>query len=142
MTDTQPLRDVMTNDLVQVEAGLPVTEAARRMRERDIGDVLVTRDGALVGILTDRDVVVRCVAEGSDPASTPVEDVCSKEPTTLSPDDTMDVASRVMAKKAIRRIPIVEDGDRLVGIVSLGDIAEERDRATALGKISAAPANH
>jgi len=134
------VREVMTKDLVTVETGRPVVEAAREMRENDVGDVLVTRGGKLEGILTDRDIVVRCLAQDADPRSTVVEDVCSKELATLSPEDDSDNAVRLMGKKAIRRIPVVEDG-RPAGMVSLGDLAQHRDRESALGGISAAAPN-
>jgi len=90
-----------------------------------------------VGILTDRDVVVRVVAEGRDPRATRLADVCSRELTTVSPDDNVDDAIAVMRDKAIRRVPVVDRG-RPIGIVALGDLAP---RGTTLGEISAAPPN-
>lgn len=134
------LREVMTTDLVTLDTEQPVTEAAKRMRDDDVGNVLVTRQGRLTGILTDRDIVVRCLAQGSDPARTPVGDVCSAELATLGPDDDADNAVRLMGKKAIRRIPVVEEG-RPIGLVALGDLAQVRDRESALGGISAAKPN-
>ena len=134
------IREYMTTDVVKLEADRPVLEAARRMRDSDIGTVLVMRAGELSGILTDRDIVVRCVAEGADPNQTRLGDVCSPELATLSPDDDSDNAVRLMAKKAIRRVPVVENGAP-VGVVSLGDLAVARDRDSALGGISAAPPN-
>lgn len=134
------IRELMSTDLVKLDAGQPVAEAARRMRDENVGDVLVTRDGELEGILTDRDIVVRCIAENGDPSSMPVEQVCSAELATLAPEIDSDDAVSLMSKKAIRRIPVVENGEP-VGIVSIGDLAEERDRRSALGAISAAPPN-
>lgn len=134
---TPKIRDVMTTNLVQLEAGSSVDEAARQMRERDVGDVLVTRDGKLAGILTDRDIVVRGIAEGADPRKTPIEKICTPDPATLSPEEDWDAAVRLIGDKAIRRIPVVEDG-KLMGIVSLGDLAQERDRGSALGRVSSA----
>jgi CBS domain-containing protein len=134
------IRDLMTPDPVAVEADRPVLEAAQRMREGSMGDVLVTRDGDLYGIVTDRDIVVRCVALGEDPRQTAVESVCSTELTVLAPDDDADHAVELMRERALRRLPVVERG-RLVGIVTLGDLAIERDRSSALGEISAAPPN-
>lgn len=134
------VRELMTVDLVTLEAQQPVVEAAKRMRDQDIGDVLVTRDGRLEGILTDRDIVVRCIAGDADPKTTAVGEVCSKELATLSPDDDSDNAVRLMGKKAIRRIPVVEDG-RPAGMLSIGDLAQARDRDSALGSISAAKPN-
>ncbi len=134
------IRELMTAHLVQVEADKPVTEAARKMREENVGDVLVMRAGRLAGLLTDRDIVVRCVATESDPASTPVHAVCSTEMATLSPDDDSDDAIRLMSRKAIRRIPVVEDGT-VCGIVSIGDLAEHHDPDSALGRISGSSPN-
>lgn len=136
----QKVRDVMTARPIQLGADRPVFEAARLMREADMGDVLVTRDGALCGIVTDRDIVVRCLAEGLDPTETPLERICSGDLVTLSPEQDADEAVRTMQERAIRRIPVVEDG-RPVGIVALGDLAAERDRSSTLGRISTARPN-
>lgn len=137
----QTVRDVMTADPIVLDATTNLTEASGTMRDGDIGAVLVQRDGALCGIVTDRDVVVRAVAEGRDPASTRLGDICSRELTTVTASDTAQNAARVMREKAVRRLPVVEDGGKPVGIVSLGDLAIERDRASALADISAAPGN-
>ncbi len=110
------------------------------MRNSNIGDVVVVDGQQICGILTDRDIVVRAVAQGLDPVSTPLKDICSRELTTLSPQDSLDHAVRLMREKAIRRLPVVEN-KRPVGIVSIGDLALERDRNSALGNISAAPPN-
>ena len=136
------IRDVMTEqDLITVSATDSLTEAARKMRDEDIGDVVVQDDGKVCGILTDRDITVRAVAEGMDPNTTACQRVCSQELTTLSPDDDVDNAVTLMKKKAIRRIPILEDG-KLVGIVSMGDLAVERDPNSALAGVSAAAPNN
>jgi CBS domain-containing protein len=92
------------------------------------------------GIVTDRDIVVRSLAEGRDPTTCRVSDVCSPDIVTLTPDDTIKRAVDLMKQKAIRRIPVVEDG-RPVGIVSIGDLAIEANGEKALADISAAPAN-
>jgi CBS domain-containing protein len=118
----------------------PVIEAARVMRKNDIGDVVVTDGPRLWGILTDRDIVVRALAEGLDPQGTMVGDICSRELVTVTPDDTLGHAVTLMREKAIRRLPVVEDG-AVVGIVSIGDVAVDRDRRSALADISAAPPN-
>jgi len=136
----QTIRDLMQTDLVQIEADRPITEAARLMRDQDVGDVLVTRAGELAGIVTDRDIVVRCLAAGENPADAKLESVCSAQLATLSPDDDSDEAVRLMEDKAVRRVPVVE-GTTPVGIVSIGDLARARDEASALGQISAAPPN-
>jgi CBS domain-containing protein len=110
------------------------------MRDGNIGDVVVLEEDRIQGILTDRDIVVRALADGRDPARTTVGEICSRELTTLSPDDAIGDAERIMRDKAVRRLPVVEGG-RPVGIVSLGDLAVERNPESALGGISAAPPN-
>lgn len=134
------LRDIMTQNPVTVQMGDTVVAAARTMRDANIGDVVVLDSGRIHGILTDRDIVVRGLAEGRDPARTTVGEICSRELTTLSPADDVEHAVAVMRDKAIRRLPVVDQG-RPVGIVSLGDLAKERDPRSALGAISAAPPN-
>jgi CBS domain-containing protein len=135
----QKLSDIMTSNPRTVAGSAMLTDAARLMREDDIGDVLVVGDDQqLRGIITDRDIVVRAVAEQRDPGRTKVEDICSSDVTACRPDDDLDRAVQIMRKQAIRRLPVVEDG-RPVGIVSLGDLAMERDPDSALSDISAAP---
>ena len=118
-----------------------ILEAARKMRDFDVG-VIVVKDGAKAcGLVTDRDIMVRAVAEGVDPATTPLSAVCSRDLASLSPDDEIDGAIRLMRERAVRRAPVIVD-ERLVGIVSLGDLAIERDPDSVLGSISAARPNH
>ena len=105
-----------------------------------IGDVVVLQDGNMCGIATDRDIVVRAIANGKDPATTPIGEICGKDVTTLSFDTTIDDAVVLMRDKALRRLPVVDDGFP-VGIVSLGDLALKRDPRSALADISGAPAN-
>jgi CBS domain-containing protein len=136
----QKIREVMTENPTTLSANATVAEAAGAMRDRDIGDVIVLQNDRICGIVTDRDIVVRAVAEGKDPARTKLADICSRELTTVSPGDGVSDAVRVMKDKAVRRLPVVENG-QLVGIVSIGDLAAEQDRRSALGEISAAPAN-
>jgi CBS domain-containing protein len=137
----QKIRDIMTKNPITLSGDSTVQEAARAMRERDIGTVLVTdAKQCLQGIVTDRDIVVRGIAEGKDPTQTHLRDVCSSALTHLTPEDTVDNAIKLMAKKGIRRIPVV-DGERPVGVISLGDLAIARDRESALGSISSAPPN-
>lgn len=136
----QTINEVMTHDPRTVEAGDTLVEAARVMAEADIGDVIVVEDGGVSGILTDRDIVVRAIAEGHDPGNTRVSDVCSSGVATLSPDQTVDDAVRLVREHDVRRIPVVQDG-RPVGIVSLGDLAVEREPDSTLADISAASPN-
>jgi CBS domain-containing protein len=134
------VRDVMTSALVSFPVTATAAEAAQGMREWDIGDVLVERDGKVVGIVTDRDIVVRAVAEGRAPSSVKLGDICSDMLVKVSPRATVEEAIRLMRDNALRRVPVFE-GDRAVGIVTLGDLAIERDGNSALADISAAPPN-
>ncbi|MFF5970353.1 CBS domain-containing protein [Streptomyces sp. NPDC012769] len=134
---TQSVRDVMTGHPVTVGTLTSVAEAARVMRDADIGDVLVVDGDTLRGIVTDRDLVVRAMAEGRDPADTTVQSVCSERPVTVAPDEGIDRAVGLMREHALRRLPVTEEG-RLVGIVTLGDLAIEKDPSSALADISSA----
>lgn len=130
----------MTKDPVNLTHDSTVFEAAQQMQTNDIGNVLVTKDGELLGILTDRDIVVRVVAEGGDPKQVAVGECCSTELEVLAPDDPLDVAIKLMRDRGIRRIPVVE-GDNPVGILSLGDLALEKDPGSVLAGISQKPPN-
>ncbi|WP_285568634.1 CBS domain-containing protein [Actinoallomurus iriomotensis] len=124
------VHEVMTPRPVTLPLDAPLTEAARLMRDENVGDVLVTQDGMLCGLLTDRDIVVRAVAEGRDLTATRLADVCSAGIVTVSPDEAAEVALRLMRDRAVRRLPVVEDG-RPVGVVSVGDLTSDRDEASA-----------
>lgn len=134
------VRDVMTFDPVALEARTSVTEAARKMKERDIGDVIVLDGDRLCGVVTDRDIVVRALAEDRDPNGTNLGEICSRELVTVSPGDDLMVAGRLMRENAVRRMPVVEDG-KPVGIISMGDLAVERDPDSPLAQVSAASPN-
>ncbi len=136
----QTVRDVMTENLVTLPGSAPLTDAARQMKESDIGDVIVMADSELCGVVTDRDIVVRAIAEGKDPRSSTLEEICSHDVVTIGPDDSIDQAAQLMRQRAVRRLPVVEGG-RPVGIVSIGDLAIERDETSALADISAAEGN-
>jgi CBS domain-containing protein len=136
----QTIRDVMTTTVETVRPTDPISEAAGKMRQQDVGAlVVIDETDDVCGIVTDRDITIRGVAEGLQPTST-IADVFSRELTTLSPDDTVDQAVRLMRDRSIRRLPVVSGG-KPVGIVSIGDLAADRDRASALADISRAPAN-
>jgi CBS domain-containing protein len=133
------IRDLMTPAPITLSERQTAADAARMMKECDVGDVLVcSDDGRLTGIVTDRDLVVRCLAEGRG-GETILRDLCTPAVSTLEPGASIDDAVALMRSNAVRRIPVVEKGE-LVGIVSLGDLARERDPDSALGRISAAPA--
>jgi CBS domain-containing protein len=131
------VEEIMTRDLRTVDASDSVADAARVMNEADIGDVVVVSDGQVRCIVTDRDIVVRAIAEGRDPQSTSVGDVCTSELETIEPSASIDDAVRRMRESDVRRLPVVKDG-RPVGIVSLGDLAVEREPDSTLADISAA----
>jgi CBS domain-containing protein len=135
------VEEIMTRDPRTVEIGDSLVDAAREMRDGDIGNVIVTDGGRVAGIVTDRDIVVRAIADGRDPQSTTVADVCSSGPRTLEAGDSVEVAVQTMGENSIRRLPVVRDGE-LVGVLSLGDLAQDRDAGQPLADISAASPNH
>jgi CBS domain-containing protein len=115
--------DVMTREVESVQLSSTLEEAASIMKVENVGAVpVIDEDDDLVGILTDRDIVVRCVAEGKNPAETNVEDVLSHELETIEPDVDVEEAAQLMADRQLRRLPVCEDGE-LVGMVSIGDLA-------------------
>lgn len=134
---TTMIRDVMTPMPVALSPEQSIVEAARMMRDEGIGDVLVVEGEQLVGVVTDRDIVIRCLAEGADLDTATLRDACSADVLTVGPDSSTDEAVELMRDNAVRRIPVVEDG-RPVGIVSIGDLAIEQDPESALADISAA----
>ncbi|MFI0504008.1 CBS domain-containing protein [Streptomyces albogriseolus] len=136
----QYVRDIMTSAPVTVGPHTSVAQAARLMRDHDLGAVLVADDGRLRGLVTDRDLVVRAVAEGVDPEETTVVRACSEDLVTVRPDDELDLAVRLMREHAVRRVPVV-DGEQPVGVLSLGDVALERDPDSALADIGVARPN-
>jgi CBS domain-containing protein len=133
----QTIEAVMTPEVETVDADAALVEAARLMHDRDIGDVVVTDEGKVAGIATDRDLAIRGTARVAHPTETPVREVMSDELIVATTDQTVDEAINLMREHALRRLPVVEDG-QLAGIVSLGDLAVQRDQDSALGEISAA----
>jgi CBS domain-containing protein len=136
----QMIREVMSSRPITVEDSATVFDAARAMRDEDIGVVIVVNHGSIRGVLTDRDVVVRAIAAGRDPKSIKVGEIVSEDVATVTHDEPVDKVVSLMREKAIRRVPVV-DGGRPVGVVSLGDLAVERDSKSALADISAAEPN-
>jgi CBS domain-containing protein len=133
------VQDLMTKNPVTLGPEASAAEAAKLMKEHDIGDVLVIEDDRLCGIVTDRDLAIRCVADGGS-VHEPIGEFCSTEPFTLEPNADVKDAVDAMKERAIRRIPVV-DGTRLVGVISLGDLAQAQDPRSALGQNSSAPPN-
>jgi CBS domain-containing protein len=123
---TKKVRDAMSSQPRSVGESTSVQEAARLMKEEDVGSLPVVEDDRLVGIVTDRDIVVRGVAERSDMSSLSVMAVASHEVTTVAPDENLDEALKTMAREQVRRLPVV-DGDRLVGILAQADVAQDAD---------------
>ena len=123
---TKKVREAMSLDPRSVGESTSVQEAARVMKEQDVGSLPVVEDERLVGIVTDRDIVIRGVAARSDVSSLSVMDVASHEVTTVAPNQELDEALRLMAQEQVRRLPVVE-GDRLVGILAQADVAREGD---------------
>jgi CBS domain-containing protein len=130
----------MTAGVAAVRPDASLVEAAQLMRAQDIGDVLVADGDLLVGVVTDRDITVRAVAEGADPLTVNAETVCTPDPVCVGPDDEVATAVRLMRRHAVRRLPVVEDG-RPLGVVSLGDLAISQDPESALADISRAEPN-
>lgn len=135
------IRDVMTPNPVCLKPAISLADAARTMAERDIGDVLVAEGTSLVGIVTDRDIVVRAVAAGLDPRMARLADIVTSDLVTIGADEPVSRATELMREFATRRLPVVE-GDRPTGIVSLGDLAKVKDPDSVLADISQAPANN
>ena len=135
----QLVRDIMTTDPVAMTADTPVRQAAEAMRDQGIGDVLVVEGDQLHGIVTDRDLVVRGLAERDDLSGCTLGEVCTRQPITATPDDDADSAIARMRHNAVRRIPVL-DGGRPVGVLSLGVAAIENDPNSVLADISAATA--
>ena len=132
----------MSRDPVTLAETETIFTTARIMRENNIGDVIVLDDtkAHVKGIVTDRDMVVRAIAEGRDPTESTIGSICSENLTTVAPDDPVDKAVDLMRERALRRLPVVEGG-RPCGIISIGDLATEFDERSALADISAAPPN-
>jgi len=132
MAHQRSIRDLMTTNPQTVEPSTPIVEVARVMRDADVGPVPVVEGDRLVGLVTDRDIVVRVVADGKDPSSTTVGEIMSTDLVTVDPDQPLDEALRLMATHQVRRLPVTEEDGRPVGIVAQADIARELgdDRAT------------
>lgn len=136
----QKVNEVMTPAPVAVSPDTTLVEVGDLMRRHGIGDVLVVHEGRLRGLVTDRDIVVRAVAEHRDMSRTAVAEICSTNLITVRPGADADEAVRLMRAHTVRRLPVV-DGDRPIGMVSIGDLAVQRDERSALADISAEPPN-
>jgi CBS domain-containing protein len=139
IVDVREVREVMTATPQTIGTTGTIAEAARMMRDDAIGDVIVTDGDRPVGIVTDRDIAVRAIAEGSDPSATPVSKVIGPL-VTVAPTGTIQEAMRRMRDANVRRLPVVE-GDRVIGVVSLGDLSGLPGAASVLADVSNAPPN-
>jgi len=115
----------MTSNPCTIDGEKPVAYAAKMMKDENVGIAPVVEGDRLVGTLTDRDIVVRVVAEGREPQTVNVREVMSIAPVTVEPEQDLDEALRLMASHQVRRLPVVEDGDRVVGVLAQADVAEE-----------------
>lgn len=129
-----------TKNPVTVKPGSSVADAARLMKQHDVGALVVRDEQEILGLVTDRDIVVRAVATGKEGTKAKVEDVYSGELHTVSPDEPIERAIEQMRSQAVRRVPVVQS-DQAVGIRTIGDLAIERDERSALADISAAAPN-
>ncbi|HET8651365.1 MAG TPA: CBS domain-containing protein [Gaiellaceae bacterium] len=127
MTHHEQIRDLMTANPSAIEAEKPVSHAAKMMRDEDVGLAPIVEGDRLVGTLTDRDIAIRVVAEGRDPESTTVREVASTELVTIDPGQSLDEALRLMAQHQVRRLPVVEEDGRLVGVIAQADVARHGD---------------
>lgn len=134
------MRDIMSPAPICMAPGESVFAAAKAMRQYGIGTVLVLTDGKLSGLVTDRDITVRVLAENRDPLTTRIGDICSSERAVLGPDDDVEQATRLVRERAVRRIPVLADGIP-VGVVSIGDLALDEDATSAMSGVSSAPPN-
>src|SRR6266536_1101618 len=123
----QNIRDVMTSNPSTVDAEKSVAYAAKMMRQEDVGLAPIVEGDRLIGMLTDRDIATRIAAEGRDPDQVKVRDVASKQLITIDPGQDLDEALRKMAQHQVRRLPVVEEDGRLVGVVAQADIARDGD---------------
>jgi CBS domain-containing protein len=134
------VREIMSAAPVCMAPDESVSDAARAMKQHGVGTVLLLTDGRLSGLVTERDITVRVLAENRDPRTTRIGDICSNELVVLDPDDDLARAARLARDHAVRRIPVLRDGTP-VGLVSVGDLALEKDAASVLSGVSSAPPN-
>jgi CBS domain-containing protein len=123
----QSIKDVMTSDPCTIDADKSVAYAAKMMRDEGVGLAPIVEGDKLIGMLTDRDIAIRVVAEGKDPDQVTVGEVASKQVVTIDPQQELHEALRIMAKHQVRRLPVVEEDGRLVGVVAQADVAREGD---------------
>lgn len=116
------VRDIMTVDIKTAKSNTTLEEVASMMRDEDVGAIPILKEEELVGIVNGRDIVIRCIVEGNDPAEMTADAIVTEELETIDPDADVQEAARIMAERQVRRLPVVEDG-RLAGMISLGGVA-------------------
>src|ERR671930_2634572 len=121
------IRDAMTGNPCSIDADKTVAYAAKMMKDEDVGLAPIVQGDQLIGTVTDRDIAVRVVAERKDPSSTTVQQIMTKQIVTIDPQQSLDEALRLMAQHQVRRLPVVEEDGRLVGVLAQADIAREGD---------------
>src|SRR5437763_15196187 len=121
------IRDLMTKNPCAIDADKPIAYAAKMMRDEDVGLAPIVEGEKLIGTLTDRDIAIRVVAEGKDPDRTKTRDVATTRLVTVDPQQDLDEALRLMAQHQVRRLPVVEEDGRLVGVVAQADVASSAD---------------
>lgn len=126
------VRELMTTNCITVNSENSVLDTSIKMKDNDIGFIPVVEGQKLVGVITDRDIVIRCIAENKQ-CSSPVKEVMSKEIATISPDTSVEEAAKLMARQQIRRLPVVENGN-LIGVVAIGDMAVDNMHDEKAGK--------
>ncbi len=133
------VRDAMTERVITARPDTTLEEIASMMKSQDTGAIPVVDEGELMGIVTDRDIVVRCIADGGDPSDTTAEEIVSEELETIDPESDLDEAIELMSQKQIRRLPVVDNGE-LVGMLSIGDVAvkqgDQEESGRALKEVS------
>lgn len=137
---TRKVREIMSAAPMCMAASDSVSAAAKAMKLRGTGTVLVLCEGRPAGLVTDRDITVRVLAENRDPLATKLGDICSTDLAVLSPDDDIEEATRLVRDRAVRRLPVLADGTP-VGVVSIGDLALNADERSAVSQVSSVPPN-
>jgi CBS domain-containing protein len=132
---SRSIQKLMTANPCAIDADKSVEYAAKMMRDENVGFAPIVEGKRLIGTLTDRDVAIGVVAEGKDPRSTSVRAVASKQVVTIDPQQSLDEALRLMAKHQVRRLPVVEEDGRLIGVVAQADIAREAGVAATGGLV-------
>jgi len=122
-SENRNVRDVMIKDVVSIDPSASLTDAARKMDDANVGMLPVVEDGKVLGVITDRDIVIRAVAREADPASTAVGDCLSGDAVVARPEWTTDRAMQTMAQAQVGRLPVLDDAERLVGVVTLSSMA-------------------